>query len=1319
MGLLLAAVDVAGPLEWRWALSDEESRRLVAEHHVALDPASDDLPRFRDLYWYARSYSAPDRRVADGTRIIAEAGAWAGNALLGEAVAAAIAAAAPVTVQVAVPEALDPVLLWPLELAHVGGRPLAARGDVSFVYDIDAAGGMSTGANIDAAGDIGGMDGQRACGVHGRKAEIGAALQVLAVFSQPAKTSVLALRRERYALSRLIRRIAARDRAAVELRVAQYGVTRERLAEIADSGEGWDVLHLSGHGAGGLFLLEKADGSPDRVSTADLVDLLRPARRRVKLAVISACESAVDTTAQTLRLIGLDEQADALEAAEADAEARRPGQVPGLARALVRELGCAVVAMRYPVTDEFAIEFSDVLYERVLSRRQSVDVAVARAVVKAAGPAPSAARPAVSLATVGVFGMRAEGLTLTVPRELPRLDPAAQRMAYFPDEPERFVGRLDAMAEAGAALAPASGRTAVLLHGMAGGGKTACALELAYRHSDSFSAVAFWQAPAREDMWEGALADFANRLEIQLGDRGFSIAGHIGTMAKLEAFLPRLRRLMKDQGMLLVLDNLETLLTTEGSWRDPRWEPLITTLTGHDGESRVILTSRIVPAGLGRTDGVPELDTPGGSRLEPGSAPVITLPVHALSLEESAALARELPNLRGLLHADPGPVRAVAGIDVDADRGRVFRVLRLMQGHPKLLELADAAATDRKKLDSQLAVAEAAAEGQRFEAFFRDGSSALDPHEFLGALSTWTVTALGLLPSATRLMAKFIACLEENDRRSHVIEMNWADLWRRLGGTGDAPSSGPLLAALARTALAEPTTLPATGTKGEPGPVLYRVHPGVAAAIAADAGPEMREATDAELAAFWWAVADQVRQGERGDGEDGSWLVAQAGLAAAPYLLRRGDWNMASFLLDQVLLRDGAPGTVQAVLPSLRKVTAATGTPEAIGVLARALMRPDPGEAERLLRGAVNAAVSAGDYRVASSIAGELVTLLMDAWRLEEALDLAREKAEYTSKAALGPWSQLSDLARRVQLLGLMGEHARALTEVEELRAALMGLPDRRAENETAVPWNVRETILDTGHTSALATGDWQQCLDLNAEILASQEKRGAGIHEVTRTRFNDAAPLIRLGRLGEARRLLAECQQVYEDHADTTMLAKVLTTRADLEDALGHRQAAADLERAALRLSYARPDPEDIAISHHNLAGYLGRLGVDHAGQRAHQLAAALIRWLAGMSHDLANTVRALAADLREDDVTSRRGVAASLPSTVAEVVETAELTESVRLGALLASLEPDPTVIEDALARIVRVARSQKEPDRESRLHMFRDKRFAPSHKNDATEG
>jgi hypothetical protein len=187
----------------------------------------------------------------------------------------------------------------------------------------------------------------------------------------------------------------------------------------------------------------------------------------------------------------------------------------------------------------------------------------------------------------------------------------------------------------------------------------------------------------------------------------------------------------------------------------------------------------------------------------------------------------------------------------------------------------------------------------------------------------------------------------------------------------------------------------------------------------------------------------------------------------------------------------------------------------------------------------------------------------------------------------------------------------------------------------------------------------------------------------VTRTRFNDAGPLIRLGRLEEAGRLLAECQRVFADHADTAMLAKVLSARADLEARLGHWSAAMDLERAALRLSYARPEPWDIAISHFNLAIYLRRLGSDWRVQRAHRLAGGLIDRLTGTSHQLEVTVRALSEEMRADD-----GMDPSLPSTVAQVIGLAEQTEGVRLGALLPALQPDPAATDAALAEILSMA-------------------------------
>ena len=891
-----------------------------------------------------------------------------------------------------------------------------------------------------------------------------------------------------------------------------------------------------------------------------------------------------------------------------------------------------------------------------------MDVAAARAVAQAAGPAPSAARPAVSLATPGVFGARASGLTLAVPHGKPVIDPAEQRMAYFPAEPARFVGRAEAMARASAALAPGSRRTAVLLHGMAGAGKSACALELAYRHADAFAALAFWQAPTREEEWASALPDFANRLDIQLGDYGFTMAGHIGTAAALAAFLPRLRQVMEASGVLLVLDNLETLLTPEGGWRDPGWGQLISALADHEGESRLILTSRIAPSGL--------------DVCEPGGQPrLVTLPVHALSLEEAVALARELDNLRGLLHADASPIRAASS--TEADHNRVRQVLRVVQGHPKLMELADAAAADRDRLDAQLTAAEEAAAGQGLEAFFQDGTSTLEPGEFLHTLTAWTATALGVLSAAARLMAEFVACLEDSDRLSYVIEATWGELWQRLGRPGDPPSPGPLLEALTIAALAEPEAVPATGAGDQPAPAVYRIHPGVAAAIAAAAGTSIRAAVDTVLGVFWKATADWAREGEAGEDTG---LLVRAGLAAAPYLLRLEEWDVAGRLLERAIGRDKSPRVVQTALPGLRHIAEATGDPVDSAVLGRALRTTNPSEAERLVREALRRLVASDNFMAASAVAGDLIDHLMAVGRLDEALEVAEQKAEYTRRAGLGSWTQLLDRGRRLQILSLMGAHEQVLAETAELREQMAALPDRPGGDEVVYPWNIRETIVDTGHSSALATGDWQQCLELNAEITASMRRRGAGIHEITRAQFNDVAPLIRLGRLAEAGRLLADCQRVFEDHADTAMLALVFNGRANLENALGHRQAAVDLERTALRLRYARPEPASIAVGHHNLAIYQWELGTDRAGQRAHRLAAALIYRLAGMTHNLAAAMHALAVELPEDG-----GSTATLPSTVAEVVATAELTEGVQLGALLAALEPDPQAVENALAEIL----------------------------------
>jgi tetratricopeptide (TPR) repeat protein len=1224
-------------------LEDRPSGTPLADHTVALDPASRRVKAFEDLPRYLRWRADPGRRTESETALLAQVGEWIGQRVLGEAVGRQIVAAAPVTVRVEVPDSAEFLLFRPLELAHVDGVPLASRGDVSLVYEVGKPGPAKRP-----------MDGW---------------LRMLALFSLPTEASALALRRERYALTRLVRRLAARDGRAVELQVLQYGVTRDRLAEAMTAGGGPDVLHVSGHGRTGELLLEKPDGTADPVPADQLLRLLAPARERVKLAVVSACESAAGRLAETLGLLGLTEAATQAQQ-QADAETR-PAPESGIAHRVARELDCAVVAMRYPVTDEFAIALAGELYDGLFHLDLPLDRALPRAVRTAAGDQPSLSRPAISIATPTLLGTRTAGLLLTPPGGAPL---RRSMMAHFPPEPERFVGRTRVMAAASAALAPDSGHTAVLFHGMAGAGKTACALELANRHEKVFAGgLVFWQAPTRDDEFGGALANLASEMEKQLSDHGFTMVDKIATVDSLRAFLPRLSRLLADNGLLLVLDNLETLLTPEGRWRDPRWVELLAALTGHVGESRVVLTSRIRPTGL--------------------DSQVLVEPVHSLSRDESILLARELPHLRELLHTEPVPVRR-SDAEVAADRATVTEVLRLVQGHPKLLELADAAAADRDKLATHLAThlaaAQAAAEthGAVLSAFFGQGESRLDADGFLDILTTWTTTTLHTLPDDARLLLQMLCLIEDDDRDSDVVEGNWADLWRRLERPGDPPDPDTLLPGLAAAALIHPDR--------DGDLVRYRIHPGVAEAVRAAALAELRTAVDSELAAWWRAVAVRALQREGGEH---SQTVVYAGLAAAPYLMRLHEWDTAAVLLEQAGRRDQTPAAVQAALPHLRRIADITNAPDAIRVLARELARVDPAAAEPLLRDALDRAVTAQEFRTASRIGGDLANLLKDTGRLREALEVIDRMAGHTQQAGLGPWTQLLDRSQRLQLLYELGQREQVLSEVDILLNQMRVLPDQPGPNETVRPWNVREVTLTTGVFAARDLRSWQQALDLNTEVLASKQRRGAGPPEIARTLFNDYYPLLELGRLDEAEALLRDCQQEFEDHRDIPMRGMVLSARASVASRRDHLTDAVAFEKTALRLTYVQPDPRAIAVSHHNLANHLARGGADPTGQLAHRLAAAVIRHLTGMRHDLDRSVRALARELPS------LSDQAQLPASVAELAAQVEQVEGVRFAALIHALALDTVTAEAALADIIHAARNlPDEPTPDLQRHLDR---------------
>lgn len=1210
---------------WRWRLTDAAGKSL-ADHQVALDPAEAEYAGFLDLEAYLDQYAAPDKWPEDAVRLIEEVGAWIGERVLGPVATSIVDYGTPVTVRVLLPPEASGLLYRPLELAHAYGRPLSLH-DVSLVFEM--------------AGEAPRL----------RWRPVGDRLRMLAVFSLPTDVSALALRRERYQLKQQIHRIAQMYGLAIELRILQYGVTREALRDVFEEGEGWDLMHFSGHGLPACLVLEKADGRQDEVTSEELEELLHPARGRLKLVTLSSCLSAAATVEETLKWLGITPPTPTLPSPPKVEEPEET--VPAVARALVRDLDCAVLAMRYPVGDDFAIALAAELYERLLGKRQRLARALQLALRSALRGGPHPGVPPLSIATPALFGQRAVGLALKPPRAaVPEFAPPPTGLAYFPPEPERFVGRVGPISRASAGLAPKSGKTGILFYGMAGAGKTACALELAYRYETGrFQGFVWHKAPDEGSDIEGALLNLALDMEKQLP--GFAMAHLVDRADEFVAWLPRLTELLEKQNILMVLDNLESLLTPAGRWRDERWGHLVDALLAHHGLSRTVLTSRRRPADLNQ-------------------GRVLVEPIHALSLSEAALLARELPNLGRLL-------RGESEVGLTKGRKLVARTLAVVQGHPKLIEFAEGQAGEPEALAAHLeraAAAWAGGEG-RLRVFFQEGASPFEVEEFLAALTNWTQGVSAALPPASRTLFHFLCCLEEGDRQSWILEANWSDLWRRLELEGETPELAATLAPLTAAGLVEVRPV------GE-NAFLYNLHPGVAEAGPKEVGDDFQAALDAELAAFW---IQGSQFGLKEEMRGGGGLVAQAGRSAVPYLLRQGRWYEAGMLLERAIQRDRSPGTIAAVLPLLRHIASVTvGTEQelrAAGSLANALLQAGRWlEAEATMRDIVGRAVAREEFLQALANTGDLINILMATGRAEEALALVEEMKGYTRRAGQGPWTQLGNEVLRLQLLNALSRHEEVLAAGDELREQMRALPEESEQGEASLPWNVRETILDTAHIAAMGLEQWETMLALNTEIIASKEARGAPALEVARTRFNDYFPLLRRGCYGEARALLHACRAVYQEEGYMAGLGKVFSALADLEDTLGHHGQAVALAETGLRYDYLAGNPEECAIDHHNLSNYLQRAGREGKTYLAHRLAAGVVRFQTD-SGMLASTLQNLAIDFGQFAPDPP-----PLPASLDELCRIVEAVEGARFRELFEGLPRRAASGDEVLREVVRLA-------------------------------
>ena len=330
------------------------------------------------------------------------------------------------------------------------------------------------------------------------------------------------------------------------------------------------------------------------------------------------------------------------------------------------------------------------------------------------------------------------------------------------------------------------------------------------------------------------------------------------------------------------------------------------------------------------------------------------------------------------------------------------------------------------------------------------------------------------------------------------------------------------------------------------------------------------------------------------------------------------------------------------------------------------------------------AALDRQDYGIAAAAARNLVIDWARAGRFGEALQLAEQTIGYSQRAGLGPWTQLLDEVRRLQVLNFMGQPEKAIAEVQRLREHMETLPatSGQPEKENVPAWSSREELLGTGREAALKLELWDEALELNAAAVASMRARGAPEAEIARARFSGHGPMIMLGHVDEALEMLKACREVFKQAHDIEMLGMVFDALAAAEGNRGHGDVAVDLAREGLRYSYLAGNVDSIRISHHNLGEYLRDLAGQPGTALAHHLAAALLGAATGAEGAVDDSALAAAEDLKADSGTP-------VPADVPDLCRRVAAVPGVDLSRLIAGLAQDPQAMQQTLEELIRRAR------------------------------
>ena len=972
----------------------------------------------------------------------------------------------------------------------------------------------------------------------------------------------------------------------------------------------------------------------------------------------------------------------------------QPGYT-GTAHALLQGGVPSVVAMRYAVGDDYAREAAVEFYRALLAHAQPKSVAAALTMARQAmldGTKHDRARFDVcDHATPVLYGEEQPGLTLVKGRS-PDLNPRNPRLHQIAELTtaghEHFVGRTWELVGLGSDFIGSSTGAEVkpvaVITGLGGMGKTALTAEALALWETRFAWVLLYQAKPNALGFDATLRDIhlklmgelklyhdhvrANPADAIYRDATTEFTGP----ARLERLTRNLLRALKDEPILVVLDNFETNLKPQAEpaavagqpvWacQDPAWDHclalLAKELTG--SPSRVLITCRRPLAALA-----------GGTAHHVLLGP--------LPGEEATLFLKEHPTLS----------RMVFGVDT-AEKALAFRLLNASRFHPLLMDrlaklaagatlrpqlLAALEALEKTKDFAQLPALFATTPGDAKELAYLDDALASSLDQLIGDSSPdarrllWMIAvtnqpeALGLLKGVWSGENHEQQQLRQIKQMLDMMPKLPAELQAQIKEL-DTPGLRAVLDALPLEGPARPDIVP-----------LLRHLVSVGLATEARTGPEddnpdltchelVRERIRGWMAkhpqdraeltenAIRLAYAERLVAVYNGLQHQNMTAALQAGSRALVYCVQAGAWDRLEGFASGLVTSAPDPRLIEALIPHLQ--TAAESAPEGkrrwscLCYLADALRlggRPDvslPFFEQAATQARAVAEVGGDDSRQAWSdlgwISGNWAVALVMTGDLNAGRQRHIDSTEASTKAGLPAIHVIGHELEALRIDIIQGKVGEALPGVERRLAQVeawwqqyrSGQPVPEAPDAEFL---ARAFIgaLDIAREAHFAQGDWPLALRRIDAILEVERALQRPAEHVAATRMNRANVLGRLRRFGEAKAEMEACLPLFQDSPSDN--AGALSSLADLFSMQGDIPQAIVQARRALALREQLPEPEDRAISHHNLANYLERSGTPSALAESprQQLADLLYCLVAGLGESLKTSLRNYAVRFR-----------------------------------------------------------------------------------------